>query len=119
MTFILSFYYMARRNIVYNIIYTNTIPAADTANRTPGAGRLIRGGIRMNDDIKERIAEIEKALRLVEEARDIVDNAVDGTDLKEHFQAYGRYGFDELLGVGNRYYPDLQSLIDNLDGSDE
>ena len=55
---------------------------------------------------------------MVDQARHIVDTVVDSTDghfLKANYEAYGKYGFDQLLGTGNPYDNSLQYLIDKFD----
>ena len=69
-------------------------------------------------DRQEFIDEIERAISLVEEASYAVDMAVDslgGHSVKANYEAYGRYGFDQLLGNGNPYDSSLQSLIDKTE----
>jgi len=69
-------------------------------------------------DRQEFIDEIERAIEMVDQARHIVDMAVDSTDghfLKANYEAYGKYGFDQLLGTGNPYDNSLQSLIDKTE----
>ena len=61
-------------------------------------------------DRQEFIDEIERAISLVEEASYAVDMAIEG-----NYKAYGRYGFDQLLGNGNPYDSSLQSLIDKTE----
>ena len=56
--------------------------------------------------------EIERAIEMVDQARSIVDQAVYGTYAEAHFDAYGGYGFDQLLGNGNPYDRSLRDLID-------
>ncbi len=63
-------------------------------------------------DKQEFIDEIEKAIEIVEEAKHIVDSAVEGTSIQANYEAYGGYGFDQLLGSGNPYDSSLYSLID-------
>ena len=66
-------------------------------------------------DRQEFIDEIERAISLVEEASYAVDMAVEGMRIQANYEAYGRYGFDQLLGSGNPYDSSLQSLIDKID----
>jgi hypothetical protein len=69
-------------------------------------------------DRQEFIDEIERAIEMVDQARHIVDTVVDSTDghfLKANYEAYGKYGFDQLLGTGNPYDNSLQYLIDKFD----
>ena len=63
-------------------------------------------------DRQEFINEIERAISLVEEASYAVDMAVQGMRIQANYEAYGRYGFDQLLGSGNPYDNSLQTLID-------
>ena len=72
-------------------------------------------------DKQEFIDEIERAIEMVDQARHIVDTVVDSTDghfLKANYEAYGKYGFDQLLGNGNPYDNSLQYLIDKFDSKD-
>ena len=66
-------------------------------------------------DRQEFIDEIERAISLVEEASYAVDMAVEGMRIQPNYEAYGRYGFDQLLGNGNPYDSSLQSLIDKTE----
>ena len=61
---------------------------------------------------EEFINEIERAIEMVDQARHIVDIAVDGMSIEANYEAYGKYGFDQLLGDGNPYDNSLQTLID-------
>ena len=63
--------------------------------------------------------EIERAINMVDQAKSIVDQAVYGTDMEAHFDAYGGYGFDQLLGNGNPYDRSLRDLIDAYDEKEE
>ena len=70
---------------------------------------------------EEFIDEIERAIEMVDQARHIVDMAIDSVDghfLKANYEAYGKYGFDQLLGNGNPYDNSLQYLIDKFDSKD-
>ena len=72
-------------------------------------------------DRQEFIDEIERAIEMVDQARHIVDTVVGSTDghfLKANYEAYGKYGFDQLLGTGNPYDNSLQYLIDKFDSRD-
>tara|TARA_R100000687_G_scaffold64397_1_gene52789 strand:- start:8 stop:223 length:216 start_codon:yes stop_codon:yes gene_type:complete len=66
-------------------------------------------------DRQEFIDEIERAISLVEEASYAVDMVVQGMRIQANYEAYGRYGFDQLLGNGNPYDSSLQSLIDKTE----
>ena len=61
----------------------------------------------------ERKELLLEALELVQQAQEMVDEAVSGTDKEAHYEAYGRYGFDQLLGNGNPYDFSLESLLED------
>ena len=63
---------------------------------------------------EEFIDEIEKAIEMVEEAQHIVDIAINDMNIRHNYEAYGKYGFDQLLGSGNPYDSSLYSLIDKI-----
>ena len=63
-------------------------------------------------DRQEFIDEIERAIEMVDQARHIDDMAIDGMSIQANYEAYGKYGFDQLLGDGNPYDNSLQTLID-------
>ena len=46
---------------------------------------------------QEFIDEIERAIEMVDQARHIVDMAIDGMGIRHNYDAYGKYGFDQLL----------------------
>ena len=68
---------------------------------------------------EERIQMIREAMELVREAQGLVDDAVSGdcgtTRLEANYEAYGRYGFNQLLGNGNPYDSSLDSLIEEIE----
>ena len=70
-------------------------------------------------DRQEFIDEIERAIEMIEEAKYVVDMAVEGMSIRHNYEAYGRYGFDQLLGNGNPYDSSLQSLIDKTEREEE
>ena len=63
-------------------------------------------------DRQEFTEEIERAIEMVDQARHIVDMVVDSMSIRANYEAYGKYGFDQLLGTGNPYDNSLQTLID-------
>ena len=67
---------------------------------------------------EEFIDEIERAIEMVDQARHIVDMAIDSMSIRANYEAYGKYGFDQLLGTGNPYDNSLQYLIDKFDSED-
>ena len=63
---------------------------------------------------RETQMAIDDIIIRVEELKCELDNLLHGTDLYPHYKAYGRYGFDQLLGNGNPYDEGLFSLKNNL-----
>ena len=57
-----------------------------------------------SDQIKEKIYD----------AQCIIDEATEGMSAQTHYEAYGRYGLDQLQGNGNPYDSSIQTLIDEL-----
>jgi len=64
---------------------------------------------------QERKQQILQALELIIEAQSLVEEAVSGTRQEAHFNAYGQYGLQQLLGNGNRYDSSLENLIEELE----
>ena len=68
---------------------------------------------------EERIQMIREAIELICEAQALVDEAVSGdcgqTRQQSHYEAYGRYGFDQLLGNGNPCDDSLNTLIEEIE----
>ena len=67
---------------------------------------------------QEKIDAIQEAIRLVEEASQLVDSVMYDSSGKNHYEAYGKYGFNQLLGNGNPYDGSLFTLIEKLEGQD-
>ena len=67
---------------------------------------------------QEKIDALQEAILLVEEASQLVDSAMDDSSGKNHYEAYGKYGFNQLLGNGNPYDNSLFTLIEELEGQD-
>ena len=63
---------------------------------------------------QERVELINQAIELVEVAQAMVDEAVSNTTNENHYNSYGRYGFDQLLGNGNPYDESLYKLIEYM-----
>lgn len=59
----------------------------------------------------ERIELVEQAQEKIQEAQELIDKAIIGTRDESHYKAYGKYGFNQLLGNGNPYDSSLKSLI--------
>ena len=65
--------------------------------------------------ISEVMNELNEAIALVEEAKAKVDAAAKQAGCYSHYTAYGRYGFDTLLGNGNRYDASLFDMMNDLE----
>jgi len=65
---------------------------------------------------QDRIILLEKSIELVLEAKELVDKAVEETSQENYYKAYGRYGFNRLLGEGNPYDEGLLDLIEKFKG---
>lgn len=65
-------------------------------------------------ELDERIQLLQEAIDMVTEASDMVSDAIHGTGLEAHYKSYGSYGFDTLLGGGNRYNRSLLDLEKGL-----
>jgi len=61
------------------------------------------------------VEAIKEAIIKVEEAKGLVDEVLGDTNLESHYEGYGKYGFDELLGDGNRYDFSLYDLIKEIE----
>tara|TARA_R100001443_G_scaffold19278_1_gene30673 strand:- start:1478 stop:1663 length:186 start_codon:yes stop_codon:yes gene_type:complete len=58
------------------------------------------------------LEKIEEAKQLIIEALQLADEVANDTNNSSHFSAYGKYGFDQLLGNGNKYDSSLDNLLD-------
>jgi len=67
----------------------------------------------------QRVEQIQRAIELIQEAQDLVDEAVNDTRSESHYQAYNKYGFNQVLGNGNPYDSSLYNLIDELKEEEE
>ena len=63
---------------------------------------------------EEKIAIIENAIFQIESIMIEVDGIIAGTSQQAHYEAYGKYGFNQLLGNGNPYDSSLETLIKEL-----
>ena len=71
-------------------------------------------------DKQERIWKVEEALNKLEEVEALLDEALEGTEHYAHYEAYGKYGINDLKGEGNRFNTSLYDVIDMLrDDEDE
>jgi hypothetical protein len=67
----------------------------------------------------ERIAQLEKAIEMVREALSHVEEAINGTGLESHFEAYDKYGFNQLLNIGNTYDSGIADLINQINNEED
>ena len=65
------------------------------------------------DNKSHRILDIVYELEMLKEE---LDSLVEGSPIEANYKAYGRYGFDQLLGNGNPYDNSLQSIVNELEG---
>ena len=63
----------------------------------------------LKTDLQNAIDQVSDAQQQVEE---IMERAGFSTS---HYNAYGKYGFDQLQGNGNRYDSTLYSIMDKLE----
>ncbi len=70
-------------------------------------------------NISEVMNELNEAIAMVEEAKAKVDQVARVIGDEGHYTAYGRYGFDTLLGNGNRYDTSLFDMMNNLELEEE
>ncbi len=52
---------------------------------------------------ESKIEILHQALDLIQEAQCLVDGVMEDSYNKSHYESYGKYGFDQLLGNGNPY----------------
>jgi len=57
--------------------------------------------------------KIQEAIELIEQARELVREALASSGDLANFDAYGSYGLDQALGEGNRYDSSLFTLLEN------
>tara|TARA_Y100001973_G_C5129786_1_gene297100 strand:- start:218 stop:403 length:186 start_codon:yes stop_codon:yes gene_type:complete len=56
--------------------------------------------------------KIQEAKDLILEALQLAKEVANDTGNSAHFNAYGKYGFDQLLGNGNPHDANLNNLLD-------
>ena len=66
------------------------------------------------DERMLKLQGINRAQELIFQAQELIDDAIKGTEQQPHYEAYGRYGIDQLLCNGNPYDKGIQDLIDEL-----
>ena len=93
----------------HNRLEANSSPIAEPSVKAVSLKR----NKTMNEH-EERIAIIENAIFEIESIMSEVDSAISGTSLHAHYEAYGKYGFNQLLGNGNPYDSSLETLIKEL-----
>jgi len=101
-----------QRGTKYNRLGANSSPIAESSVKAVSLKR--------NKTMKqEKIDAIRQAVHLVEEACQLVDSTMDDQAYDEgQYEAYGKYGFNQLLGNGNPYDGSLFTLIEKLEGQD-
>lgn len=65
---------------------------------------------------EDRRTMLEEALQLIEEAKNLVDSAVEGTKGWRYYISYGSCGLERALGNGNPYDDSIPKLIENFEG---
>lgn len=73
----------------------------------------------IEDKKEEKLEAIDRAIELIEEAQCIIDDVVSDMSIRHNYRAYGRYGFDTLLGNGNPYDDGLQSIQKEIEEPEE
>ena len=75
-----------------------------------------KGANQMNiNDLNEIILTLNDSLERIAEIQTEVDGVIYDTDIVNNYEAYGKYGFDQLLGNGNPYDGGLPSLIEHFE----
>ena len=58
--------------------------------------------------------KIVEAIQLIQEAKELVKDALAGSGDLAHFELYGAYGLDQAIGNGNPYDDSLHSLLNDI-----
>jgi hypothetical protein len=61
-----------------------------------------------------RFENLQEAIEMIEEAKELIDQTLRGTEYYDHYKAYACYGLDQALGNGNRYDSSLYQIMENL-----
>ena len=64
---------------------------------------------------EEKREMIFEAMGLIEAAKELLDEAVRGTEIESNYLAYGRYGIDTLLGNGNPYDDGIHTIMESIE----
>ena len=65
---------------------------------------------------EERIALIKEAQDMIIEAQGMIDDALCNDDkIRSEYEAYGKFGFDQLLNNGNPYDSGLSDLVKSIE----
>mgnify|MGYP003662891109 CR=1 FL=1 len=59
--------------------------------------------------------KIEQAKELIMEAMQLVDEVAQENNKFSHYSAYGKYGFQQLLGEGNPLDSSIEDLLNDKD----
>lgn len=71
-------------------------------------------------DLQELKNELENAIDQVADAQNLVEAIMEQAGINTaNFEAYGKYGFNQLLGNGNPYDSSLYSIMDELEKMEE
>lgn len=68
----------------------------------------------VKENLEESLNNLEEATELILQAKQLIDSAIHGTSLVSHYEAYGRYGINQLLSDGNPYDYGIDYLIVEL-----
>jgi hypothetical protein len=76
-----------------------------------------KGDSQMENERKNesKIEILHQALDLIQEAQCLVDGVMEDSYNKSHYESYGKYGFDQLLGNGNPYDSSIYTVIEDLE----
>jgi hypothetical protein len=64
---------------------------------------------------EEKREMIFEAMGLIEAAKELLDEAVRGTEIERNYLGYGRYGIDTLLGDGNPYDDGIDTIMNSIE----
>ena len=71
-------------------------------------------------ELQEFKNQLQNAIDQVSEAQDQVEEIMEQVGINTaNFYAYGKYGFDQLLGNGNPYNSSLYTIMNKLERMEE
>tara|TARA_R110002020_G_scaffold96958_1_gene231622 strand:+ start:9717 stop:10019 length:303 start_codon:yes stop_codon:yes gene_type:complete len=65
-------------------------------------------------ELNHIIDELRNAMTYVIDANQKISEALSNTEYDNHYQAYGQYGFQQLMGNGGKYDSSIYDIIGNL-----